>query len=103
MWIPGTSTCSGRALPTNGDGIPEDNEIGPTGNRNFGVSTGRRPDPDLRRAVQLGLQRRRRSRDDAGLSVTGAWYHRRFHNVEGQYNTLVDPVADWTPFRPSIR
>lgn len=32
----GTSSCSGVVLPTNGDGIPQDNEIGPTGNRNLG-------------------------------------------------------------------
>jgi hypothetical protein len=33
------------------------------------------------------------------LSITGAWYYRRFYNVEGQYNTLIDPVADWFPFQ----
>jgi hypothetical protein len=97
--ITGTSTCSGRALPTNGNGIPEDNEIGPTGNRNFGVSTGRRPDPDLKRQYNWDYNVAVDHAVTPSLSVTGAWYHRRFYNIEGQYNTLIDPVADWTAFQ----
>ena len=96
---PGTSTCSGRVLPTNGNTIPEDNEIGPTGNRNFGVSTGRRPDPDLGRQYNWDYSVGVDHALTPSLSITGAWYHRRFHNVEGQYNTLVDPAADWTAFQ----
>ena len=37
----------------NGDDIAQDNEIGASGNSNFGVSTGRTPDPDLRREYNL--------------------------------------------------
>lgn len=96
---PGTSTCSGALLPTNGDSIPQDNEIGPTGNRNFGVSTGRRPDPDLRRQYNWDYSVGVDHAVTPSLSVTGAWYHRTFHNVEGQFNTLVDPVADWAAFQ----
>ena len=36
----------------NGDDIAEDNEIGPSGNANFGVSTGRAPAQDLEARVQ---------------------------------------------------
>jgi hypothetical protein len=97
--VPGTSTCTGRLLPTNGDGIPQDNEIGATGNRNFGVSTGRRPDPDLKRQYNWDYNAGIDYAVTPTLSVTGAWYHRRFYNVEGQYNTLIDPVADWIPFQ----
>jgi hypothetical protein len=96
---PGTSTCSGRVLPTNGNSIPEHNEIGPTGNRNFGVSTGRRPDANLKRQYNWDYAVGVDHALTPSLSVTGAWYHRRFHNVEGQYNTLVDPAADWTAFQ----
>lgn len=96
---PGTSTCSGLALSTNGDGIPQDNEIGPTGNRNFGVSTGRRPDADLRRQYNWDYSVGVDHAVTPTLSVTGAWYRRSFHNVEGQYNTLVDPTADWVAFQ----
>lgn len=34
--IPGTSTPSGLPLPTNGDGVPQANEMGPLSNANFG-------------------------------------------------------------------
>ena len=96
--IPGTSTCSALSLPTNRDGIPQDNEIGPTSNRNFGVSTGRRPDPNLKRQYNWDYSVAVDHAVTSALSVTGAYYHRKFYNVEGQYNALVDPVADWDPF-----
>ena len=44
-FLPGTSTCSTLVLPTNGDGIAQDNEIGPSNNKNLGLSPTRRPDP----------------------------------------------------------
>ncbi len=97
----GTSTCSGLALPTNGDGIPQDNEIGPTGNRNFGTSTGRRPDANLRRQYNWDYSVGVDHAVTSALSITGAWYHRTFYNVEGQYNALIDPVTDWTAFQTS--
>ena len=97
--IAGTSTCSARVLATNRNGIPEDNEIGPTGNRNFGVAVGRRPDQDLRRQYNWDYSVGLDHAITPSLSVTGAWYHRTFHNIEGQYNTLVDLVADWVPFQ----
>jgi hypothetical protein len=96
--VAGTSTCSGRALPSNGDGIPQDYEIGPSGNRNFGISTGRRPDPGLNRQYNWDYSVGVDHAVTAALSITGAWYYRTFHNVEGQYNTLVDPVSDWVAF-----
>ena len=96
--IPGTSTCSGRALSSNGDSIPQDNEIGPSGNRNFGSSTGRRPDASLHRQYNWDYSVGVDHAVTPALSVTGAWYYRTFHNVEGQFNTLVDPVADWIAF-----
>src|SRR5438105_4101328 len=52
-FLPGTSTCSGRALPTNGDGIAQDNEIGPSNNRNLGILATRRAAPDIRRPYDI--------------------------------------------------
>src|SRR5947207_6294384 len=43
------SACSGRSFPTNGDGLAQDNEIGPSNNRNLGIIATRRPDPGLKR------------------------------------------------------
>ena len=86
---PGTSTCSGRVLPTNGDGIAEDNEIGPSNNRNLGVLATRRADPSIKRPYDieysLGVTRQMMR----GVSVTGAWYRRETYNLEQQLNTLV--------------
>jgi hypothetical protein len=96
-YVPGTSTCSGRALPTNGDGVAQDNEIGPSNNRNLGIVPTRRADPALKRPYDieysLGIVREVMR----GVSVTGAWYRRETYNVEQQINTLVN-VSDFASF-----
>lgn len=82
----------------NGDDIAQDNEIGPSGNANFGVSTGRTADPDLRREFNvettLGVQHQLLPR----LALFGGWFHRRFYNQEAQRNPLLT-AADWTSFQ----
>jgi len=96
-YLPGTSTCSGRALPTNGDGIAQDNEIGPSNNRNLGILATRRADPDIKRPYDieysLGIVRELTK----GVSVTGAWYRRDTYDIEQQINTLIS-VADFASF-----
>ena len=96
-YVPGTSTCSPRALPTNGDGIAQDNEIGPSNNRNLGIVPTRRADPGIRRPYDieysLGIVREVAK----GVSVTGAWYRRDTYDVEQQINTLIS-VNDFTSF-----
>mgnify|MGYP003340759447 CR=1 FL=1 len=52
-FIPGTSTPSGIVLPTNGDNIAQENEIGPSGNNLFGRALTRRPDPNIQRAYNV--------------------------------------------------
>jgi carboxypeptidase family protein len=97
--MPGTSNCSTQALPTNGDGIAQSNEIGPSSNANFGVSAGRRPDPNLQRAFNVEYTASVQHQLLPGVSVNGAWYRRRFANVEGQFNALVNPASDYTAFQ----
>ena len=96
--LPGTSTCSTLTVPTNGDDIAQNNEIGPSSNANFGVSTGRAADPNLRREYNvestLGVQHQLFPR----VSVFGGWFHRRFYNQEAQRNAVLTS-ADWTPFQ----
>jgi len=96
-FVPGTSTCSSLVLPTNRDGIAQDNEIGPSNNRNLGIIATRRPDPNLERPYDieysLGIVREL----VRGVSVTGAWYRRETYNLEQQINTLVT-VNDFTSF-----
>jgi carboxypeptidase family protein len=94
---PGTSTCSGKVLPTNGDGIAEDNEIGPSNNRNLGIVATRRADPSIKRPYDIEYSLGVTRQVVRGVSVTGAWYRRDTYNLEQQINTLVT-VNDFASF-----
>jgi hypothetical protein len=82
----------------NGDDIAQDNEIGASGNANFGVSTGRSPDPNLSREYNvetaLGVQHQLLPQ----LAIFGGYFHRHFYKQEAQRNPLLT-AADWTPFQ----
>jgi hypothetical protein len=95
--IPGTSTCSGRALPTNRDDIAQDNEIGPSLNRRFGLAADRRVDPNLQREYNwdysVGIQHELLPR----VSVTANYYYSRSFDVQRSRNALRSH-ADYTPF-----
>ena len=96
-YLPTTSTCSALALPTNRDGIAQDNEIGPSNNLRFGLTPARHPAADIQRPYDieysLGVVREL----IRGVSVTGAWYRRDTYNIERQVNTLVT-VSDYATF-----
>jgi len=96
-YLPGTSTCSGKALPTNGDGIAQDNEIGPSNNRNLGIVATRRADPKIERPYDIEYSVGATRQVTRGLSVTAAWYRRETYNLEQQINTLVT-VSDFASF-----
>ncbi|HMF95520.1 MAG TPA: carboxypeptidase regulatory-like domain-containing protein [Vicinamibacterales bacterium] len=96
-YLPGTSTCSGRVLPTNGDKIAQDNEIGPSNNRNLGVVPTRRTDPTIQRPYDIEYSLGVTRELVRGVALTGAWYRRETYDVEQQINTLIT-VADYTPF-----
>ena len=85
-------------LPTNGDGIAQDNEIGPSNNNRFGLAPARHPDADIKRPYDieytLGVTRQVLE----GVSVTGAWYRRDTYDIETQTNTLVS-LADYASFQ----
>lgn len=95
-FAPGTSTCTGRLLASNGDGIAQDNEIGPVVVP-FGLN--RFADPDRQRDYNLqyniGVERQITSR----LSTSFAVYKRRWYDMPITRNQLIDPVADYTPFQ----
>ncbi|MEP7084271.1 MAG: carboxypeptidase regulatory-like domain-containing protein, partial [Betaproteobacteria bacterium] len=82
----------------NGNDIADDNEIGPSSNANFGVSTGRTPAPDLSREYNIetavGVQHQLLPR----LSVFGGYFHRHFYNQEAQRNPLLT-AADFSSFQ----
>ena len=87
---------AGRTLSTNGDGIAQDNEIGPSNNPNFGKITNRTLDPNFRREYNLqygaGIQHELMT----GVAVNFNWYRRQIYNTAFTRNRAVDPVADWT-------
>ena len=96
-YLPGTSTCSSLVLPTNRDGIAQDNEIGPSNNRNLGILPTRRPDPDLKRPYDIEYTLGVTRQILPGLSLTGAWYRRDTYDLEQQVNTLAT-VSDYASF-----
>jgi hypothetical protein len=95
-YLPGTSQCSGKVLPTNGDGIAQANEIGPVVTP-FGINrvadSNRKRDYNIQ--YNVGIDRQL----FAGVSVSAAWYKRSWYNLPITINKLVDPVADYTAFQ----
>jgi Carboxypeptidase regulatory-like domain len=96
-YLPGTSTCSGLLLRTNGDAIAQDNEIGPSNNKNLGILATRRPDPNLKRPFDIEYSLGVTREVARGVSVTGAWYRRETYRLEQQLNTLVS-ASDFASF-----
>ena len=97
-YTPGTSRCSGLALPTNGDDIAQDNEIGPSNNKLFGAAPNRHFDPDSKRPYDieytLGVERE----VARGLSVGVTWIRKDSYDLQQTINRAVDD-SDYTPFQ----
>jgi hypothetical protein len=93
---------SGLNLPTNGDGIAQDNEIAPSGNPNFGKITSRSLDPNFAREYNqqfsAGIQHELRP----GMAVTFNWYRRLLYNTQFSDDFSVNAIyqganANWSP------
>jgi hypothetical protein len=95
--VPGTSTRSGVAKPTDGDDIAQENEIGPSNKVNFGILPNRSRDPNLEREYNVEIAASVQHQLRQGLSVTAAWYRRSFHDLEETRNTLLS-LSDYTAF-----
>ena len=97
-YIPGTSTCSGLALRTNGDDIAQDNEIGPSNNKLFGAAPNRHFDPDSKRPYDieytLGVERE----VARGLSVGITWIRKDSYDLQQTINRAVNE-SDYTSFQ----
>jgi Carboxypeptidase regulatory-like domain/TonB-dependent Receptor Plug Domain len=90
---------SGRILPTNGDGIAQDNEIGPSTNANFGkLASVPKFNPSFAREYNLQYSAGVQHQITNNMKLNFNWFRRT--NYDGTYirNRAVDPVADWTPF-----
>lgn len=95
---PGTAVASGRVLPTNGDGVAQDNEIGPSNNSRFGLAADQRADPDLKREYSwdysVSVQREILPR----VSVTVGWYRTRTYDAQRTINALRS-ISNYTSFQ----
>jgi len=96
--LPGTSTRSGIAKPTDRDDIVQDNEVGASGNLNFGKTTARRAVDDLKREYNFEYTAAVQRQIMQGLSVTVGWYRRQYYRLIGEDNILLNKQQDWTPF-----
>jgi hypothetical protein len=86
----------------NGDGIAEENEIGPSQNSTFGVRRNRNPDPNIKRPYQvtynLGLQHEL----SAGLSVSANYYRREYHRIIWTQNLSIPASNFATEYNPVV-
>jgi hypothetical protein len=90
--------CSGVALPTNNDGIVQDNEIGPSSSTTFGLRSDRNPDPNIKRAYNWEYSTAIQHQLTPRVSVSWAWYHRVWRNLEVLDRTLISR-SDYASFQ----
>jgi hypothetical protein len=98
---PGTSTISGVVLPTNGDNIAQDNEIGPSASGNFGTRSDRNPAPDLRNFSNWEYTASLQHQLFPRVSVTAGYFHRSYRDlmiIDRQQITN----ADYTSFTTTM-
>jgi len=83
---------------TNGDGIAQDGELGPSQNAAFGKITSRTLDPDFKREYSLqydvGVQHAIRR----GTSVGFNWFRTTNYDTANTIDRAYSMTADWTPF-----
>jgi len=97
--IPGSNPAvpSGRVLPTNGDNIAQENEIGPSQNSRFGKAPEQRADPNLNRESSWDYTASVQHEIIPNLSATVGWYYSRTYDAQRNLNVLRS-VSDYTPF-----
>jgi hypothetical protein len=95
--VPGTSTLSGKVLPTNGDNIAQDNEIGPTSSTTFGIRSDRNPADGIRNFYNWETSAAVQHQVMTGVSVTVGYYRRTYGELMVTDRTLITN-ADYTSF-----
>jgi Carboxypeptidase regulatory-like domain len=80
----------------NGDGIAQDNEIGPSQNKNFGLLPNRTPDPNLKRPYTMQYSASVQRQIRPGVAVTFGYFRTGYHRLFWSDNTAVS-ASDWTP------
>jgi hypothetical protein len=87
---------AGRALSTNGDNIAQDNEIGPSNNKAFGLPIlQRHPDPDIKREYDWEYTGSLQHELVPGISVSASWFRRIAYDMTKTTPTQFSP-SDYT-------
>jgi Carboxypeptidase regulatory-like domain len=82
----------------NGDNIAQDNEIGPSQNKSFGVKPERSPDPNIKRPYNNEFTASIQRQLVPGVAMTFGYYHRDYHRLFYSDNLALSP-SDWTPIQ----
>jgi len=96
--VPGTARRSGITRPTDGDGIVQNNEIGPSNNANFGKASGRVAIDDIQREYNVELSASVQHQLLRNLAVTGGWYRRQHYSLIAEDNVALSP-SDYRSFQ----
>jgi hypothetical protein len=80
----------------NRDNIAQDNEIGPSQNRNFGIRQNRFPADDISRPYEMEYTARLEKQIGSSASVGGGYFRRGYHRLIKSTNLAVG-VSDYTP------
>jgi hypothetical protein len=80
----------------NRDNIAQDNEIGLSQNRNFGIRQNRFPADDISRPYEMEYTARLEKQIGPSASVTGGYFRRGYHRLITSTNLAVG-LADYTP------
>ena len=80
----------------NHDNIAQDNEIGPSQNRNFGIRQNRFPAGDISRPYEMEYTARLEKQIGTGVSVGGGYFRRGYHRLVTSNNLAVG-LSDYTP------
>ncbi len=89
---------SGLNLPTNGDDIAQENEIGPSNNLNYGLRTPRRRDSSVTRPYAIEYAASVQHEILPGLSVALFLQRRPYNGLLASRNEAVSP-ADYASFQ----
>ena len=95
--VPGSSTRSGIAKPTDNDGIAEDNEIGPSASTNFGANSTRSFDPNIQRFANWEYTVALQHQLLPNIAVSATYYRRTYRNLVGSDRTLIT-LGNYTAF-----
>ena len=80
----------------NRDNIAQDNEIGPSQNRTFGIRQNRFPADDISRPYEMEYTARLEKQVGTNASVSGGYFRRGYHRIIKSTNLAVN-LTDYTP------